>query len=204
MENGCRESRVLVIACGALAREVLALIGANRLSWVKLRCLPADLHLRPERITDAVREVIERHRKDFQRIFVLYGDCGTGGRLDALLAEEGIERLAGPHCYAFFSGNAAFAEMSGEEITTFYLTDFLVRNFENFVIRPLGIDRWPELAESFFGRYENLVYLAQSDDPALDRQAKRAAERLGLAYRRRPTGLGDLARLFETRIAASR
>ena len=196
--------KTLLIACGALAREVLALIETNGLSHVELRCLPADLHMTPEAITGAVREAIRKYRPDYDRLFVVYGDCGTGGRLDAMLLEEGVERIAGPHCYSFFFGNEAFAETAEDEITTFYLTDFLARHFDNFVVKPLGLDRWPELAESYFGHYEKLVYLAQTDDPELDRAAAAAAERLGLAYSRRFTGYGDLGRLLATGIKPSR
>ena len=186
--------RVLLIACGALAREVLAVINANSMSHVELRCLPAELHLRPDAITDAVRASIRKHRPDYDQIFVVYGDCGTGGRLDAMLAEEGVERIEGPHCYSFFSGNEAFAASAEDDITTFYLTDFLARQFESFVIRPLGLDRWPDLVSSYFGHYTKLVYLAQTDDADLDQRAAAAAERLGLVYERRFTGYGDLAR----------
>lgn len=193
-----------MIACGALAREVLALIEANRLSHVELRCLPADLHMTPEAITGAVREAIRKYRPRADRLFVVYGDCGTGGRLDAMLLEEGVERIAGPHCYSFFTGNEAFAETAEDEITTFYLTDFLARHFDSFVVKPLGLDRWPELAESYFGHYEKLVYLAQTDDPELDRAAAAAAERLGLGYCRRFTGYGDLGRLLATGFKPSR
>ena len=186
--------RVLLIACGALAREVLAVIEANGMSHVELRCLPAELHLRPEAITDAVRQAIHRHRPEFERVFVVYGDCGTGGQLDAMLADEGVERIEGPHCYSFYFGNDAFAASAEHDITTFYLTDFLARQFESFVIKPLGLDRWPELVSSYFGHYTKLVYLAQTDDADLDQRAAAAAERLGLTYERRFTGYGELAR----------
>lgn len=184
--------KVLLIACGAVAREVLAVIRQNQLDHVELRCLPAELHMRPDEITDAVRDTIRKYRQDYARIFVVYGDCGTGGQLDAMLHQEGVDRIPGPHCYSFFTGNALFAASAEEEITTFYLTDFLARQFDSFVVEPLGLDRWPDLASSYFGHYEKLVYLAQTDDPELDRNARAAAERLGLAYERRLTGYGEL------------
>lgn len=182
--------RILLIACGALAREIMAMKKGNGWDHMDLTCLPAILHNHPERITDAVRQTVNNHRKDYDRIFVVYADCGTGGQLQAACAEMGVEMIAGPHCYSFYEGNAAFAER--DEATTFYLTDFLVRQFDAFVWKPLGLDRHPELREMYFGNYEKLVYQAQTDDPALTERARVCAERLGLAFERRMTGFGDL------------
>jgi len=183
--------RVLVIGCGALAREILAVLEANGLSHVDLACLPAILHNRPEKIHAALEEAIIKHRDDYETIFAAYADCGSGGRVAEVCARHGVEMLEGPHCYSFFEGNEVFA--ARDEATAFYLTDFLTRQFEAFVIKPLGLDRHPELRDAYFGNYEKLVYLAQTDDPALDAQARAAADRLGLAYERRATGYGDLA-----------
>jgi hypothetical protein len=185
--------RVLVIACGALAREILALIALNRWEHLELQCLPAKLHLWPDRIPDAVAAAVEAAGPRFARVFVAYADCGTGGLLAARCAALGVEMIAGPHCYSFFDGNAAFAARGDAEMRSFYLTDFLVRQFDAFVWRPMGLDRHPELRDMIFGNYERLVYLAQTDDPALDAEAARCAARLGLAYERRLTGYGDLA-----------
>ncbi|MGF1445355.1 MAG: DUF1638 domain-containing protein [Pikeienuella sp.] len=192
--------RLLLIACGALAREVLALIEAN--GWqnlMALACLPAKLHNRPDAIPGAVRARIQRARAEgYGRIFVLYADCGTGGGLDRVCAEEGVERIPGPHCYAFFSGTEAFAARAeAGEITAFYLTDFLARQFDALVWRGMGLDRHPELLAMMFGNYERLVYLAQTDDPALDARAREAAVKLGLSYERRFTGYGELAQALE-------
>jgi hypothetical protein len=184
--------RVLALACGALAREILALKAANGWNHLDLHCLPADLHLRPVLIPDAVAEAVARHRADYARIIVVYADCGTGGLLAARCAELGVEMVPGPHCYAFFAGNDRFAEWTETEITAFYLTDFLARHFDAFVWRPMGFDRHPELIGMMLNGYEKLVYLAQTDDPDLDRAAEEAASRLGLAYERRATGYGDL------------
>jgi hypothetical protein len=184
--------RVLLIACGALAREILALKAMNGWGHLDLQCLPADLHLRPERIPDAVASCVSAHRAAYDGIFVVYADCGTGGLLAARCAALGVEMVEGPHCYAFFAGNDRFAAWTETEITTFYLTDFLVRQFDAFVWRPMGFDRHPELIAMMFGNYEKLVYLAQTDDPALDAAAEDAAGRLGLNYERRATGYGDL------------
>src|SRR5579862_2446675 len=152
----------LVIACGALAREIAALRRANGWSALSVRCLPAELHNRPERIAPAVREAIRESRPRYQNIFVAYADCGTGGLLDAVLREEGIERLPGAHCYEFFAGAKLFAELSQAEPGTFYLTDFLLRHFDRLVIRGLGLDEHPELADQYFRHYRKLVYLAQT------------------------------------------
>ncbi|MFN3260883.1 MAG: DUF1638 domain-containing protein [Pikeienuella sp.] len=188
------EGRLLVIACGALAHEVLALKRLNGWAHLDLVCLPAKLHLFPEKIPGAVREAVAKGRAGgHRRIYVLYADCGTGGMLDRMCEEEGVERIAGPHCYSFFDGNQAFAARGDEEMRAFYLTDFLVRQFDAFVWRPMGLDRHPQLRDMLFGNYEALIYLAQTDDPALDAKAEEAARRLGLEYRRRFTGYGDLA-----------
>ena len=183
--------RSLVIGCGALARELVAI--TRQLSNVEVACLPAELHNRPGGIPGAVRGRIADARADgFDHIFVAYADCGTGGLLDLVLADEKVERLPGAHCYEFYAGADAFERLADAEIGTFYLTDFLVRNFDRLVIRGLGIDRHPELLADYFGSYRRVVYLAQTDDAVLDRAAEAAAERLGLAFERRFTGLGGL------------
>ena len=202
-EVGLRDAApgsVLLIACGALAREVLALREANGWHHLALTCLPARLHNRPEQIPEAVRDGIRRGRSEgYRAIFVLYADCGTGGELDRVCAEEGVERIPGPHCYSFFEGNDTFAARAeAGEITAFYLTDFLARQFDTLVWRGMGLDRHPELRDMMFGSYERVVYLAQTDNPDLDAKARAAAERLGLAYERRFTGFGDLAAFIAT------
>jgi hypothetical protein len=184
--------RVLAIACGALAHEILALRRMNGWDHLDLQCLPANLHLWPDRIPGAVAEAVERHRDRYDSVIVVYADCGTGGRLQRTCEALGVAMIEGPHCYSFFEGNAAFAAHP-DEIDAFYLTDFLVRQFDAFVWRPMGFDRHPELIGMMFGNYRSLVYLAQTDDPALDAAAADCARRLGLAYQRRLTGYGDLA-----------
>ena len=188
-----RKGEVLLIACGALAHEILALKAANGWTHLDLQCLPANLHLWPDRITVAVEETVLARRADYAQIFVVYADCGTGGLLLDKCKELGVEMVEGPHCYSFFEGNAVFAEKSETEFTAFYLTDFLVRQFDSFVWKPMGLDRHPELRDMYFGNYTKLVYQAQLDDPALDVKARECAARLGLAYERRLTGYGDLA-----------
>ncbi len=190
------QGKVLLIACGALAHEIVALKRINGWDHLDLQCLPANLHLWPDRITPAVAEAVEAHRAEYESIFVVYADCGTGGQLQAKCAELGVGMVEGPHCYAFFEGNAAFAAHP-DEITAFYLTDFLVRQFDAFVWRPMGFDRHPQLIGMMFGNYTKLVYQAQTDDPALDAKAQDCARRLGLAYERRFTGYGDLAVALE-------
>ncbi|MGF6862563.1 hypothetical protein ABIE69_003153 [Rhodobacteraceae bacterium MBR-64] len=188
-----RTGQVLLIACGALAHEILALKRLNGWDHLDLTCLPAKLHLYPDRIPDAVAAVVAEHRARYETIFVVYADCGTGGLLQARCADLGVEMIAGPHCYSFFEGNDAFAAKGDDDMTAFYLTDFLVRQFDAFVWRPMGLDRHPELRDMIFGNYTRLIYQAQTDDPALDTRARECAARLGLAYERRLTGYGDLA-----------
>jgi Protein of unknown function (DUF1638) len=177
--------KILVIACGALAREALAL----RLDHIDVACLPAQLHNHPSRIPEAMRTKIRANRASYDEILCLYGDCGTGGELDRVLAEEGVGRIAGPHCYAFYAGEEVFSRLAKEEPGTFFLTDFLARHFDALVIRGLGLDRFPQLRDDYFGNYRRLVHLAQFDDPEMAAKARAAAERLGLAYERRFTGL---------------
>jgi hypothetical protein len=183
--------RSLVIGCGALARELVSI--TRQLPNVEVACLPAELHNRPGGIPAAVRGRIADARADgFEHIFVAYADCGTGGLLDRVLADEKVDRLPGAHCYEFYAGADAFAQLHDDEPGTFYLTDFLVRNFDRLVVRGLGIDRHPELLSDYFGNYRRVVYLAQTEDPELDEAAQAAAVRLGLTFERRFTGLGDL------------
>jgi hypothetical protein len=184
--------RTLLIACGALARELLALRTANRWEHLDIDCLPAHYHNTPAAIPEAVRAKIREARGRYGRIEVIYGDCGTGGRLDAVLAEEGVTRIPGPHCYEFYAGAADYAAMMEAEIGTFFLTDYMVRHFDRLIVQGLWLDTHPELLADYFGHYRKLVYLAQTDDPQLQVQARRAAERLRLAYEYRWTGMGGL------------
>jgi hypothetical protein len=183
---------VLVLACGAIAREVLAVIRLNGWENVTVRCLPAKLHSRPEKIAPAVDAKLTELAGSYDRVFVAYADCGTGGHLDAVLERHGVERLPGDHCYGFLTGTAAWEQIHDAEPATFYLTDFLARHFDAIVIRGLGLDRHPELLGQYFGNYRRLLYLAQTDDADLRARAHAAAERLGLEYEERRTGYGDL------------
>jgi len=193
-----KRAGTLLIACGALAREIAALTRANGWQALKVHCLPAELHNRPERIAPAVREVIHANRERYAQMFVLYGDCGTGGTLDALLKEEGIERLPGAHCYEFFATPQLFAQLAAAEPGTFYLTDFLLRHFERLVVKELGLDRHPELVQEYFRHYRRLVYLSQAPQAAAIEQARQIAARFGFDFEHRFTGYGELG----TRLAA--
>ncbi|MBL9047539.1 MAG: DUF1638 domain-containing protein [Tabrizicola sp.] len=186
-----QSGRILLIACGALAREVLALKATNGWDHMDLQCLPANWHHYPDRIVPGVETLVNERRHAYETIFVVYADCGTGGLLETKCAELGVEMIAGPHCYSFFEGNEVFAAL--DEMTAFYLTDFSVRQFDAFIWKPLGLDRHPALRDMYFGNYTKLVYQAQMNDPALDAKAEDCAKRLGLAYERRFTGYGDLA-----------
>jgi hypothetical protein len=186
------QATTLVIACGALARELVALVRRNRWTHLAVTCLPAILHNRPERITEAVRRKIAANRGRFARILCLYGDCGTGGELDAMLAQEGVERIEGAHCYAFYAGLPAFDAMMDEEVGTLFLTDYLVRFFDRLIIAGLGIDRFPELMQEYFRHYRRVVWLAQMPDAELETRARAAAARLGLPLDVRLTGFGDM------------
>jgi hypothetical protein len=182
----------LVIACGALAKEIVALKQANGWSYMDVSCLPAELHNRPEKIPAAVRDKILRFRSRYTHLFVAYADCGTGGLLDAVLAEAGVERIAGAHCYEFYAGAQVFEQLSEQEIGTFYLTDFLLRHFDRLIIHGLGIDKHPELMPMYFGNYKKLVYLAQRESGEGRALGQDAADRLGLAFEYRLTGYGEV------------
>lgn len=186
------QPRTLLIACGALAREVVDLIRLNGWSHLTVTCLPANWHNRPEKIAEGVRGKIQDARDDYDKIFVLYGDCGTGGDLDRVLAEEKVERIDGPHCYAFYNGIEDFISTAEQDPTCFYLTDYLARHFNRLIIEGLGIDKHPELQSLYFGNYTRMVYLAQTEDSGLQAQAQAAAERLGLIYEYKHTGYGEL------------
>ncbi len=185
--------KVLVLGCGALAREILAVVNANKMAHVDVQCLPAIYHNHPEKIVPAVEEAVARLGDKYDQIYLAYADCGTGGRLQAAAERLGLKMIAGPHCYAFFEGTEGFLDRAGDEFTAFYLTDFLARQFDAFVWKPLGLDRHPELRDAYFGHYEKLVYQAQTDDPALTEKARDCAARLGLEFEHRFTGYGDLA-----------
>lgn len=189
--------RVLVIACGALAREIIAIRDANGLDHIDLTCLPAQLHNTPDKIPEAVREAIDRNRHSYDDILVAYADCGTGGRLDEVLRETGTRRLEGAHCYAFFAGLEAFDALEDNQLGSFYLTDFLARHFQTMVIEPLGLDWHPHLRDMYFEHYTRVLYISQTSDPGLERAARAAAERLQLPLEIHHTGYGLLTSFLD-------
>ncbi len=197
-----QRDRSLVIACGALAWEIMALVRANGWDALDVECLPASWHNHPERIPEAVREKIRAARERYDHIFVAYGDCGTGGMLDAVLEEEGVERIGGAHCYQFFAGEQEFLDLHDAEPGTFYLTDYLAKHFETLVIKGMGIDRHPELMPMYFGNYTRLILLAQTEDAGIRSLAEAAAQRLGLRFEYRFTGYGGLSPLLAKAQAA--
>jgi Protein of unknown function (DUF1638) len=190
--------KLLVIACGMIAREVLAAKRQLGLDHLELTCLPAEYHFYPDRIAPAMdAAIIKAKAEGYIHIFIGYADCGTGGQLDHICQKHGVERIEGPHCFAFYQGKDAFIAKGEDDMASFYMTDFLCRQFDAFFIKPLGLDRHPELVRDYFGNYEKLTYLAQTNDPVLDKVAEDAARMLGLAYERRFTGYGDLPAALE-------
>ncbi|MEC8999899.1 MAG: DUF1638 domain-containing protein [Actinomycetota bacterium] len=188
------DGRTLIIACGALARELLQVLEASGLQHVDVECLPASLHNTPEEIPGAVEARLHDATARYDRIFVGYGDCGTGGRLDAVCERHDVERLPGDHCYEFLTGTSEFAELHAEELGTFFLTDYLVKHFDRLVVKAFWLDSHPDLLDQVFGHYHRLVYLSQIDDPSLVDRARAAADRLGLTFEHRPTGLANLSK----------
>jgi hypothetical protein len=192
-ENRDKRGRLLIIACGALAKELVMLIKVNQLDGVDIECLPAKLHNTPKLITEAVERKLDGAVGRYENVFVGYADCGTGGLLDEMLARRGVERLPGAHCYEFFAGSQLFASLHEAEPGTFYLTDYLTRHFERLMWQGLGLDRWPELRDEYFRNYRRIVYLSQTQDAALVERAREAAARLQLDFEHVHVGYGDLA-----------
>ncbi len=193
------QGSTLMIACGALAREIIHLIEHNHWAHLDVTCLPAKLHHTPEHIPEAVRRKIRQAGDRYEKIYVLYGDCGTGGLLDEVLAEEGhVERIPGPHCFSFFMGNDVFASGSDDDISTFFLTDYFCRHFEKFVWEALGLDRRADMVDFVFGNYRKLVFMPQAKDEELERKARSIAKKLGLTYEYRFAGYGDLEAFMKT------
>ena len=191
-DSGATPPVLQLIACGALARELLLLINQWPPSAVELSCLPASWHNHPERILPGVRAKVAAARRAGKRVAVVYGDCGTGGQLDAYLDAEQIDRIPGPHCYEMYLGKAGFAAEMDQELGTFFLTEYMVRHFERIIMKGMGLRRHPALREIYFGQYKRLLYLAQTDDPSLLAKAREAADELGLLFDWRVTGFGDL------------
>jgi len=182
----------MIIACGALAREIVHFRDLHTVPAFDIACLPASIHNAPQLIPERVRAKIREYRGSYARILVAFADCGTGGLLDKVLREEDVERIGGPHCYAFYSGQTAFRDLAEEEIGTLYLTDYMVRHFDKLIMEGLGLDRFPHLRDEYFGNYARCLYIAQTDDPSLQTKARQAARRLGLTYAYRFVGYGEL------------
>ena len=187
-----KSDKILVIACGALAKEINALIRMYNWTHLQLRYLPAKLHNEPNKIPQNIRKNLITAQNKFSQIFIGYADCGTGGKLDNLLEEFGVQRLPGAHCYEFFSSNQTFSKILEEEPGSFFLTDFLVKSFEKLIWQGLKINSHPELLNIYFRHYKRLIYLGQTENQALQTQAKEIAQRLGLNYLYRFTGYGAL------------
>ncbi|NKB75652.1 MAG: DUF1638 domain-containing protein [Gammaproteobacteria bacterium] len=195
---------VLVIACGALAHDLVRVKNLNRWDHMEIQCLPAELHNEPQKIPEAVRLKIRENKGKYRDILIGYSDCGTGGLLDVVIEQEGVERLPGAHCYEMFAGDIGFSQLHESEPGTFYLTDFLARHFDRLVIKGLGLDRFPELKEVYFTHYKKLVYLAQLDDDEIDQKAREAAEFLNLEYLRIDTGDRFLESALSVKIGTAR
>lgn len=185
-------SRVLVLACGALARELLDLVAINQLDHVSIECLPAKYHNEPDKIIPELAARLPEARERYDDILIGYADCGTGGQLDVFCEEHGLDRLPGDHCYGFFAGNDAFLNMHEAELGTLYLTDYLATHFDRLIWQGLGIADHPELRDMYFGNYTRVLYLAQRPTAATTAAAKAAAERLGLRYESIDTDYGEL------------
>ena len=183
---------ILIIACGALAHEIVTLQALNGWAHIDLQCLDAELHNKPQLIAGKLRTKIAQYRHQYDNIFVAYADCGTAGEIDKVLQEQGIDRLPGAHCYSFFAGEQKFKQIAEQELGSFYLTDFLVQHFDRIMIKGLKLDVYPQLRDQIFAHYTRVVYLSQQDNPDLLARAKTAAVALGLEFKHEPCGYGDL------------
>lgn len=199
-DPAAQSSPILIIACGALAQEIVQLQTLNGWNHLHLKCLDAELHNRPHLIAGKLREKIAQHRNEYNNIFVAYADCGSGGEIDRVLEDENIERLPGAHCYSFFAGEQRFKEISEQELGSFYLTDFLAKHFERLVIKGLKLDQHPELRDQYFGNYTRVIYLSQEDNPSVRSLAKNAALFLGLDFEHEHCGYGDLQTGLESQV----
>jgi len=184
-------STTALVICGALGREVKDIV--DRRQWdVDIYGVSALLHLYPSRIVDELREKLYQLRPRYEKLVVVYGDCGTTGKLEPLLEEVGAHRLRGPHCYEMYAGAEQFTQVSEERPGTFFLTDWLVRNFDRAVVKGLGLDRHPDLKPMLFGNYEAVLFLRQVPNPRLAERARDIAGYLELPLEIRDVGLGEL------------
>ena len=191
--SAANQNRLLVIACGMIAREVQGVIAQSGLDYIDLTCLPAEFHHKPVKIAPAMDRAITKAKADgYSKIFAGYADCGTQGALDRVLQKHDVARIEGPHCFSFYIGNQNFISRDNRHLTHFFMTDFLARHFKTFLVEPLGLDRHPELKEIYFGNYTHLHYIAQTRDISLENNAKEAAKYLNLHYSYEFTGYGDL------------
>lgn len=189
----------LVIACGAIAHELVSVLRASGFEQFDIQCLPAEWHNTPQKIAPGVQRKIEQAANRYRQILVAYGDCGSGGELDRVLQQQGIARLPGDHCYSFLAGQAVFDSLAEQELGTFYLTDYLVDNFERLILDGLGITRHPELLDLYFAHYTRVMYLAQ--DPSSKKREVKAAEAahaLGLPLAVHHTGLQPFEHALNT------
>lgn len=186
----------LLIACGALAKEIVQIIEINHLESFDVQCLPAKLHHRPSLIPAAIEDLLEKHHENYKNIYVVYGDCGTAGGIDRVLKKYQVERISGPHCFSFFDGNDHFAG-NEDDITSFFLTDFFCRHFDKFIWQEFGMDREPSMVALLFGNYRRVVYLAQTKDTELKAKALEISRRLGLEFEYRFRGYSDLGVFIE-------
>ena len=186
-----QQAGLTIIGCGALAKELVELLSQFPEGQVELTCLPASWHNTPDKIVPGLRAKIKTLKAKNRQILVAYGDCGTGGDIDALLVKEGVERIAGPHCYEMYMGKPDFDAAMEDELGTFFVTDYMVRHFERIVMKGMGLRAHPELRDMYFQHYTRFLYLAQIEDDKLYAKAEKCAQELQLRFEYRHTGYGD-------------
>jgi hypothetical protein len=198
-DSDIQAKKRLVLGCGALVYDLVRITKQNPglSERVELQCLPASWHNKPQLIAPAVDKYLAENGSKYKDIFIAYADCGTGGSLDKVLEKYNARRIGGAHCYEFFAGSDVFYELHEKEIGTFYLTDYLVKNFQRLIIEGLGLDKYPDLFETYFSNYKKLVYLAQTENEQWQRDASKYAEDFGFEYEYRLVGTGSLDEVFK-------
>jgi hypothetical protein len=96
-----------------------------------------------------------------------------------------------------YAGPERLQRMFDEEPGTYVLTDFLARSFARTVVTELGLDRYPDLRDSYFGHYTRVVWLAQEPDDETTSLAEQAAATIGLPLTRVDVGTSGLERALE-------
>jgi hypothetical protein len=177
-------AKAAFIACGAVAQDTAFLVKKH--GWdADVHGISSVLHMTPLDIGPAVEEKLKALTPRYERVIVVYGDCGTGGRLDQVLARYPAVRPAGVHCFQWYAGDL-FARFN-DDIGIYFLTDWLVTNWDRAVIAGLGLDRFPWLQETYFDNITRILFVRQHPDDGREAKAREIAQ-----WMERPLEIHDL------------